>query len=207
MHMTKATNYLGKDLSSAKEPSPQRWTGPPPTLRNVALTDKHIYVMLGLYRDNIVVILRPTEKGITDGAVCVLVASPRAKVVRRLAERVVWLEVEIFGQDRTRRKSFLSVNFIGMTFFYGSTAKVQQTYISSQGLLPTKVKSPAVSNTSCSVWLYITMVFNRISRPGSQDLFGAYTSIQLGCLTLIARQVRLFSFYTWRHMDAWWFLY
>lgn len=175
MHMTKATNHLDKDLRSVKKPSQPRRTGPPPTLQNAAITDTSVDVRLDLYPGDVFAILRLTEKAPTEGFVCVLVASPVAGVMERPSENIVWLELKIISEDGVRLKPIMSVNVISMAFFHERTAKVQQLTTSTRSL-PSKVQLPAVRDMSYSVWLYMAMVFKRISPPGSCDLLEAYTS-------------------------------
>lgn len=84
MHKAKAMSHFDKILSSLKKPSQPRLTGPPPTLRNAPLTDISVDFMVDLYSSDVFVILRPTEKAITEGVVCVLVMPPVARVIGRL---------------------------------------------------------------------------------------------------------------------------
>lgn len=175
-HMTKATNHLDKYLSSFKKSSQPRRTGPLPTFYNDALADTSVDVILDLYPGDVVVILHLTEEAITEDVMCVLVKLPVAKVTRRPAERSEWLEVETIGQNGDRLKPILSTSLVSL---FSMTAMPRSSNIKPlHGLMPTKVRSQALSKMSYTVRLYMPTVFNRISLPGSRDLLGGYTFFQ-----------------------------
>lgn len=134
--MIKEANRLDKNQSSVKKPSQTQHTGPPSTLFNNVKTDTSVDSMLNLYPGDAIVTLNLTENAITEGFMCVLVASSVAGVTRRPAEKIVWLEVKNFNQDCVRLKPIVLVNIIGMRFSCEHcpwSSKFQPL----QGLLPT----------------------------------------------------------------------
>lgn len=101
-------------------------------MRNAALTDTSVDLILDLYPNYGVVILNRTEEAITEDVVCIHVALPVARVVERPTKRIEWLEVETINQDVVRLKPIVLINVIGMSFFNDSTAKVLQLTVSTK---------------------------------------------------------------------------
>lgn len=126
MLMLEATYHLDKDLSYVLKPSQPRRGMLPPTVRNAALTDTSVNVLLNLYPGDFFIILRPTREAITEGVVRILVALSVAKVLGKCAKRILWLAVETIGQIKVRCNSIIFVNVVGILTFHNKTSKVQQ---------------------------------------------------------------------------------
>lgn len=175
--MTKKTNHLEKVQSFIRKSGQSRPIGPPPTLRNAALTDIFVDTMLDLDPGNVVVTLGPTEETITENVLCVLDVSPMAWVLRRTVEWIACVEVKNIREEGVRLRPFVLVNVIAMPAFHDSTAKGH--YLQSlQCRQPTNARSPTESVTSYTVWLYMPTIFKRKNQSDNRDLLGAYNFSQ-----------------------------
>ena len=98
-------------------------------------------VQVDLYPGDSVHIIRPTADDISEGTVCVLLASPVSNVMVRPCEKILWLEVSTSSTAHTTIRPMMSTNVVGLPYFYNSEARVdmldsEKSCRSNRGILP-----------------------------------------------------------------------